>query len=246
MREKPIIGVTVGTPISPAKMKQEIAPEIKEYIDTQVGDINSALLVILEIQKGLLEGGNDTPSDDDIPDSVGLEYSFAAYDNTYIVIGRGTCTDSTIKIPAEYEGHKVIRVSFNEYNSTWYNDKTLDTLILPDSGCHVDGYACPSLRIIKNVCSCDSFAFYRCDNLKLITFVDMVSVAGECELCVSDNSSDVVFDFTRNTVVPVLGNVDSCTLGTNPTIKVPMALLDEWKSATNWCKLAELGYIVGA
>ena len=42
-----IIGVTVGTPTSPAKIKHDIEPEIKEYVDTQLGDLDAALDAIL-------------------------------------------------------------------------------------------------------------------------------------------------------------------------------------------------------
>lgn len=51
-----IIGVTVGTPISPAKIKTEIEPEIKEYIDEQLGDINTALDGIIALQNSLIGG----------------------------------------------------------------------------------------------------------------------------------------------------------------------------------------------
>ena len=42
MRRK-IIGVTVGTPISVSKIGRELKPEIKEYIDEQLGDVETAL-----------------------------------------------------------------------------------------------------------------------------------------------------------------------------------------------------------
>ena len=51
---KPIIGVTVGTPISPAKIGNELKPEIKEYIDQELGDIDAALDAIIAIQNELM------------------------------------------------------------------------------------------------------------------------------------------------------------------------------------------------
>jgi hypothetical protein len=53
---KKIIGVTVGTPISPAKIENDLKPEIKEYIDEQLGDIDTALDGILAIQNSLIGG----------------------------------------------------------------------------------------------------------------------------------------------------------------------------------------------
>ena len=51
-----IIGVTVGTPISTAKIGQDLKPEIKEYIDEQLGDIETALDSIIAIQNSLIGG----------------------------------------------------------------------------------------------------------------------------------------------------------------------------------------------
>ena len=53
---KRIIGVTVGTPISTAKIKNDIAPEIKAYVDEQMGDVEAALDRIIEIQETLMGG----------------------------------------------------------------------------------------------------------------------------------------------------------------------------------------------
>lgn len=53
---KKVIGITVGTPISPAKIKKEIEPEIKDYVDGKLGDIDSALDAILAIQESLIGG----------------------------------------------------------------------------------------------------------------------------------------------------------------------------------------------
>jgi hypothetical protein len=40
-----IIGVTVGTPISVAKIGSEIKPEIKEYVDEKMGNVGNALIM---------------------------------------------------------------------------------------------------------------------------------------------------------------------------------------------------------
>ena len=54
--KRKIIGATVGTPLSTAKIGHDLKPEIKEYIDEQMGDVNSALDIILDIQNSLING----------------------------------------------------------------------------------------------------------------------------------------------------------------------------------------------
>lgn len=51
-----IIGVTVGTPISAAKIENDLKPEIKEYIDEQLGDVETALDAIITLQNSLIGG----------------------------------------------------------------------------------------------------------------------------------------------------------------------------------------------
>lgn len=52
-----IIGVTVGTPISPAQIKRDIEPEIKEYVDEKLGDVDTALDELHAYAQSLV-GGN--------------------------------------------------------------------------------------------------------------------------------------------------------------------------------------------
>lgn len=52
------------------------------------------------------------------------------------------------------------------------------------------------------------------------------------------------YDFTHHTAVPTLANVDAFTgIAADCQIRVPVALVDEWKAATNWATYAD--YIVG-
>jgi hypothetical protein len=53
---KKIIGVTVGTPTSVSRIERELKPEIKEYIDEQMGVIDAALDGIIAIQDTLING----------------------------------------------------------------------------------------------------------------------------------------------------------------------------------------------
>lgn len=52
------------------------------------------------------------------------------------------------------------------------------------------------------------------------------------------------YDFTKLSAVPTLANANAFTgIPANCEIRVPMALVDEWKAATNWSTYAD--YIVG-
>lgn len=54
---KKIIGNTVGTPISIAKIGQDLKPEIKEYIDERLGDIETALDTAIALCDSYINGG---------------------------------------------------------------------------------------------------------------------------------------------------------------------------------------------
>ena len=52
------------------------------------------------------------------------------------------------------------------------------------------------------------------------------------------------YDFTHHTTVPTLSNTDAFNgIAADCEIRVPVALADEWKAATNWATYAN--YIVG-
>ena len=54
----PIIGATVGTTMNPKKIGNDLKPDIKEYIDDKMGDIEGAIDEIIAIQEALLGGGS--------------------------------------------------------------------------------------------------------------------------------------------------------------------------------------------
>ena len=52
------------------------------------------------------------------------------------------------------------------------------------------------------------------------------------------------YDFTNHTSVPTLSNTNAFTgIAADCEIRVPAALADEWKAATNWATYAD--HIVG-
>lgn len=61
-QKRKIMGVTVGTSISPSRIAHDLKPELKEYVDGKVGDIETALDEILEMQEGLIIPDGDEVS----------------------------------------------------------------------------------------------------------------------------------------------------------------------------------------
>ena len=122
-------------------------------------------------------------------------------------------------------------------------------------------YSLASINIPDGVTSIGDKAFYQCYSLASISIPDGVTSIGDsafryCHSLASINISDSVtsigdqafgycygafcFDFTKHTAVPTLtgtnafqGIPDDCQ------IRVPVALVDEWKAATNWSTYAD-------
>lgn len=151
------------------------------------------------------------------------------------LVGRGTCTDSVIVVPEEVTS---IAWGFLE------NDKTVDTLILPEKGIPMDGDigTGSALRVIKNY-----YYMYSSFGLSSATELELISVIGS-ELInnyqFAGLPEGIKYDFSRCESVPVLGSLDFITVGKGTLIYVPLKLYDEWIEATNWSEIAE--YIVVA
>lgn len=81
-------------------------------------------------------------------------------------------------------------------------------------------------------------AFFNCDGLTSITIPDSVTRIGRDAFYDCSNLKEV--DFSTCTDIPTLesSNAFSNTYS-NLVIKVPSALLDEWKAATNWSTYAD-------
>ncbi len=125
--------------------------------------------------------------------SEGLEFELLDND-TYAVIGIGTCTDTDIVIPETYEGKAITSIGDMAFvnctdltsvlmpdsvvsigNASFGYCSSLTSINIPDSvtsiGMHTFMYctSLPSVTISKNVASIDSFAFAMCTNLTSIT-----------------------------------------------------------------------------
>ena len=141
---------------------------------------------------------------------------------------------SSITIP-----NSVTSIGHHAFN----NCTSLSSITIPDGLTSIGSYAfqnCRSLSLITipdGVTSIDSNAFSDCYSLSSITIPDSVTSIGSSAF---QNCYGVrYYDFTRHTAVPTLSSTNAFTgISADCGIRVPAALADEWKAATNWATYA--------
>ena len=101
------------------------------------------------------------------------------------------------------------------------------------------GYsALTSIIIPDSVTSIGGYAFYSCTGLTSVTIPDSVTSIGENAFIYCTGLTEI--DFSACTDIPALGSSDAFSnTSSSLVIKVPSALLDEWKAATNWSTYAD-------
>ena len=125
-------------------------------------------------------------------------------------------------------------------------------------------YSLPSVTIPNGVTSIGDEAFHSCYSLSSVTIPNGVTSIGNqafygCALSsvvIPDGVTSInsktfynctgvrYYDFTHHTTVPTLSNTDAFTgIAADCEIRVPAALADKWKAATNWSTYAN--HIVG-
>ena len=132
--------------------------------------------------------------------------------------------------------------------SAFQNCSSLSSVTIPDGVTSIGKNAflgCSSLSSVTipdGVTSIGNFAFQNCSSLSSVTIPDGVTSIGSNAF---NNCSGVrYYDFTHHTTVPTLSNVNAFNgIVDDCEIRVPAALADEWKAATNWATYAD--YIVG-
>lgn len=133
-------------------------------------------------------------------------------------------------------------------NYVFSNCSSLESVVMSNNVTSISDYIfrnCYSLKSVvipNNVTSIDTYAFYSCYSLTLVVIPN--SVTSITSYAFSDCYGVKYYDFTSHTSVPALSNTNAFTgISSDCEIRVPAALVDEWKAATNWATYA--GYIVG-
>ena len=120
---------------------------------------------------------------------------------------------------------------------------SLSSITIPNSVTSISGSAfqnCQSLSsitILGSVTSISDYAFSNCYSLSLITILGSVTSIGKYAF--SYCCGVRYYDFTRHTAVPTLSNTNAFTnIAADCEIRVPAALVNTWKAATNWATYA--------
>ena len=140
--------------------------------------------------------------------------------NNGIVEGLGSCTDSTVVIPSEYNGEPVTDIDISGMD-----EETIEHLVFNDLICYV------------------SWTLGYLPELKRVTFGAGLKGVGPGVF--NENAKCTVYDFTRCLAVPelqlLLGD-EVCSFTGMPDdcrIYVPHSLYDEWINDTNWSYYAD-------
>lgn len=95
-----------------------------------------------------------------------------------------------------------------------------------------------SITIPDGVTNISNLMFSNCTNLTSITIGNSVTNIGQMAFYDCTNLTEI--DFSTHTTIPTLYSTDAFS-GTSSSlvIKVPSALVNEWKAATNWSTYAD-------
>ena len=103
-------------------------------------------------------------------------------------------------------------------------------------------YSLSNIIISNGVTSIGNYAFQYCSSLSSIIISNGVTSIGDSAF--HSCSGIAYYDFTALSAVPTLSNTSVfARISADCEIRVPAALADEWKAATNWATYAD--YIVG-
>jgi len=98
-------------------------------------------------------------------------------------------------------------------------------------------YSLAQIMIPSGVTNIGQQTFSNCYSLASVEILG--SVTGIAAYAFNGCSGMAFYDFTACTAVPTLSNKNAFTnIPADCEIRVPAALLDEWKAATNWATYA--------
>ena len=124
--------------------------------------------------------------------SEGLQYTLTESKDAYVLAGIGTCTDTDIVIPAEYNGLPVTEIGEEAFCA----NKEIRSVVMPDTITVIHDNAFDrtinmvSIKLSTNLVSIGREAFWRCDSLTSLDIPDSVTTIkyaafGQCESLVS-------------------------------------------------------------
>lgn len=96
------------------------------------------------------------------PPSEGLEFYYAKDSDYYILMGRGTCKDTRMVIPAEYEGKPVKGIAYESMLPVSLESNDIEEIIIPEGVTYIADNS-----------------FQHCTQLKSITFPTTLETIGE-------------------------------------------------------------------
>ena len=136
----------------------------------------------------------------------------------------------------------------NIVDSAFGNCRSLASITIPNGVTNIvdsafgNCYSLASITMPNGITSIGDSAFNNCYSLASITMPNGITSVGDSAF---KNCRGVAFyDFTACTTVPTLASTTAFTgIPADCQIRVPAALVDAWKAATNWSTYAD--YIVG-
>ena len=125
----------------------------------------------------------------------------------------------------------------------FYGCYSLSSITIPDGVTSIGSYAfnyCNSLSSViipDGVTSIGTYTFSNCYSLSSVIIPDGVTSIGSYAFNYCNSMK--YYDFSSHTSVPTLSNTNAFTgIAEDCEIRVPAALYDEWKAATNWSTYA--------
>ena len=183
--------------------------------------------------------------------SEGLLYTLSNDENSYIVSGIGTCTDSDIIIPSSHNGKPVTRIADQAFggcdeltnvimpdsitsmgSNVFEGCSKLTHTIIPDSitsmGSHVfsDCSSLTSVSIGNGVASIEWSTFYNCSSLTSVTIGNSVTSIG---FAAFNNCSNLTSIVIPNSVTSIYRAFAGCS---NLTSVYYSGTIDEWVQIT--------------
>ena len=143
--------------------------------------------------------------------SEGLEYSLNSDGNGYTVTGIGTCTDTELIIPSEYNAKPVTSIG----NAAFIGCTGLTSVTIGNSVTSIGGYAfggctgLTSVTIGNSVTSIGSSAFTYCSGLTSIIVDEGNTKYHSAENCLIETATKTLILGCKTSVIPTDGRVTS-------------------------------------